>query len=122
VFVNKAQLPNLKPRAIIIDISCDEGMGFSFARPTTFQEPIFTIGDNVTYYSVDHTPTYLWNAASREISRALIPFLAGIAAGPLAWEKDETLRRAIEIRDGVIQNPKILSFQKRTPDYPHNVL
>ena len=22
-------------------------------------------------------------------------------------------------RDGVIQNPKILSFQNRSPDYPH---
>ena len=32
---------------------------------------------------------------------------------------DETIRRAIEIRDGVIQNKQILSFQGRSPDYPH---
>ena len=32
---------------------------------------------------------------------------------------DETIRKAIEIRDGVIQNPKILSFQHRAADYPH---
>lgn len=29
---------------------------------------------------------------------------------PEAWDADETIRRAIEIRNGVIQNPKILSF------------
>jgi hypothetical protein len=29
------------------------------------------------------------------------------------------VRRAIEIRDGVIQNQRILSFQHRLPDYPH---
>jgi hypothetical protein len=30
-----------------------------------------------------------------------------------------TIRRAIEIRDGVIQNPKILSFQGRAAEFPH---
>ena len=27
----------------------------------------------------------------------------------------------LEIRDGVVQNPRILSFQGREPDYPHRV-
>jgi len=30
-----------------------------------------------------------------------------------------TIRRAIEIREGVIQNPKILSFQGRAAHHPH---
>ena len=29
------------------------------------------------------------------------------------------MRRAIEIRDGEVQNEKILSFQGRSADYPH---
>ena len=40
-------------------------------------------------------------------------------SGPDGWEGSETIRRAIEIRDGVVQNPRILSFQKRAPEYPH---
>jgi hypothetical protein len=40
-------------------------------------------------------------------------------AGPEAWEADQTLRRAVEIPDGVIQNPKIAAFQSRSPAYPH---
>jgi hypothetical protein len=43
-------------------------------------------------------------------------------AGPDAWDSDETISRSIEIRDGVIQNPKILSFQGRSLDYPHRKL
>ena len=42
--------------------------------------------------------------------------------GPDSWEKDETIRRSIEIKNGVVQNPKILSFQNRSPDYPHDVI
>jgi hypothetical protein len=42
-------------------------------------------------------------------------------SGPAAWEADATVRNAIEIRDGVVRNPKILSFQHRTAAYPHSV-
>jgi hypothetical protein len=42
-----------------------------------------------------------------------------VLGGPGAWDSDQTIRRAIEIRDGVIQNPDILSFQNRAPQYPH---
>jgi hypothetical protein len=39
--------------------------------------------------------------------------------GPTAWKENETIARAIEIRDGVIQNPAILEFQNRSAEYPH---
>jgi alanine dehydrogenase len=121
MFVRGEEILKLKPRSVIIDISCDEGMGFSFARPTTFADPVFQVGERITYYSVDHTPTYLWNAASREISKALLPYLGVVAEGPQAWDADGTIKRAVELRDGVIQNPNILSFQRRRAEYPHAV-
>lgn len=122
MFVNEQQIDNLKPRSVIVDISCDEAMGFSFARPTTFDDPIFTVGRGITYYSVDHTPSYLWNAASRELSKAVMQYLGIVAGGAEEWFKDETVRKAIEIKDGLIQNPKILSFQHRESHYPHRIL
>ncbi|MEA2382216.1 MAG: hypothetical protein QOH72_2187 [Solirubrobacteraceae bacterium] len=71
------------------------------------------------YYAVDHSPSYLWNSATWEISEALIPFLPAVMAGAKGWNADPTVRRAIEIRDGVVQVPGILSFQDRAPAYPH---
>jgi hypothetical protein len=41
--------------------------------------------------------------------------------GPAGWDGDETIRRAIEIRDGRILNPAILHFQGRSPEQPHLV-
>ena len=118
-FVRDGDVAGLKPRSLIIDISCDPGMGFSFARPTTFGSPVFSVGPQVTYYSVDHTPSYLWDAASREISKVLQQYLEVVAKGRSSWNRDVTVRRAIEILDGVVQNPVILQFQKRGRDYPH---
>jgi alanine dehydrogenase len=118
MFVQEEEVNRLRPGCLIIDISCDEGMGFPFARPTSFENPVFKVG-SVTYYAVDHTPSYLWNSASWEISRALLPFLPIVMAGHESWERNETIRRAIEIREGVVENQKIISFQHRSPDYPH---
>ncbi|MBU1650840.1 alanine dehydrogenase, partial [bacterium] len=71
------------------------------------------------YYAVDHTPSYLWNSATWEISKSLIPFLPTVMQGPDAWDKDEVIRQAIEIRSGKVLNEKILNFQKRAAEYPH---
>jgi hypothetical protein len=73
----------------------------------------------VHYYAVDHSPSYLWNSATWENSEALLPFLQPVLAGRGAWDGNPTIGRAIEIRDGVIQNPAILSFQERAAEYPH---
>ena len=120
VFVDRATISTLFQRgSLIVDVSCDEGMGFEWARPTSFAEPMFTVGPGVHYYAVDHSPSYLWNSATWEISEALIPHLRAVMSGPDGWEGSETIRRAIEIRDGVVQNPRILSFQNRAAEYPH---
>jgi hypothetical protein len=39
--------------------------------------------------------------------------------GSAGWLTDEVIARAIEIRNGEIQNPKILSFQGRAFEFPH---
>jgi alanine dehydrogenase len=122
IFMADADLAHVAPGTLVIDVSCDEGMGFSWARPTTFREPTFVVGNNVLYYAVDHSPSYLWNSATWEISEALLAFLRPIMDGRDAWDANPTLRHAIEIRNGVIQNPAILSFQRRSPLYPHSVL
>jgi alanine dehydrogenase len=117
-FVTEAESSCLKPNSLIIDVSCDEGMGFFFARPTSFQDPMFRFG-NTDYYAVDHTPSYLWDSASRSISAALIVYLPVVVAGREHWQRNETIRRAVTTEDGVILNPAVLSFQGREPDYPH---
>jgi len=118
-FVTKAESACLKRNSLIIDVSCDEGMGFFFAKPTTFKNPMFKY-ESTDYYAVDHTPSYLWESATRSISAALIVYLPTVLAGSESWQKDETIRRAINIDGGVIQNPAILAFQNREADYPHS--
>lgn len=118
VFLGAADAEGLAAGALILDVSCDAGMGFAFARPTSFDAPTFRVGP-ATYYGVDHTPSYLWDAASWAISEALLPHLGTIAAGPAAWAADPVLGAAIAIERGVVRDPAILAFQGREAVPPH---
>lgn len=95
---------------MIVDVSCDAGMGFSWAKPTSFTDPTFTVGDGIHYYAVDHSPSLLWNSATWEISVALLPHLRTALGGPASWEADETVRRAVE------------AARRRRKEPPHPVL
>jgi len=117
-FVTKAENASLKPNSLIVDVSCDKGMGFFFSTPTTFESPMFK-HETIDYYAVDHTPSYLWESATRSISAALIVYLPVVLAGREYWYKNDTIRRAINLEDGVVQNVSILSFQNRDLNYPH---
>lgn len=120
MFVSAEDSEKLMKGTLIIDVSCDEGMGFWCAKPTSFENPMFEV-EGKYYYAVDHTPSFYWNSASWEISKALIPFLGKVMEGPSMWHKNKTVSKSIEVLDGVIQNPKILSFQNRKKEYPHSV-
>lgn len=119
MFVPEEDADKLMNGTLIIDISCDEGMGFWCAKPTTFEHPIFERAGKF-YYSVDHSPSYYWNSTSWEISEAIIPFLPIIMGQSKKQEKKQTILKAIEISTGIIQDPKILSFQNREKVYPHS--
>ena len=117
-FVTYEERSYLRKGCLIIDVSCDEGMGFYFAKPTTFKNPMFFV-DGIDYYAVDHTPSYLWESATRSISAALIVHLPTVLEGKENWKKDATIRNAINVDLGIIQKRQILQFQNRKPEYPH---
>ncbi len=119
-YVNEDEKSSLKPGSLIIDVSCDEGMGFYFAKPTSFKNPIISV-DKIDYYAVDHTPSYFWESASRSISAALMVHLPSVINNREGWNKNKTIENAINIDKGVIVKDNILRFQNRKKDYPHVV-
>lgn len=121
LYLREADLGAFRPGSLIVDVSCDEGMGFDWARPTSFADPMFSVGGTIDYYGVDHSPSYLWNSASWEISEALQSFIPIVMGGPAAWAGNETIRRATEVSDGRVLNPAILEFQRRDSVFPHEI-
>ena len=120
-YVIEEEKSMLKPGSLIIDVSCDEGMGFYFAKPTSFKNPMIAI-DKINYYAVDHTPSYFWESASRSLSAALMVHLPYVIRGREGWMQNKTIKNAINLDEGVIVKDNILRFQNRNKDYPHKVM
>jgi len=119
MFVREEDVPRFATGSLVVDVSCDRGMGFPFARPTTFDEPVFEVGPGIVYYAVDHSPSYLFDTASVEHSKSAWPYVKDVVAGKPGWQAQPTIGRAVDIEDGVVVNRKILTFQDREDEYPH---
>ena len=120
-FVTENEKLCFKKGSLIIDVSCDEGMGFYFAKPTTFKNPMFSV-EGVDYYAVDHTPSFLWESATRSISAALVVHLEDVLGGRDVWMNSNTIKEAINVDKGIVQKKEILKFQNRELSYPHSFL
>ena len=92
MYMQDGEEARLRQGALIVDVSCDLGMGFPFARPTSFADPMFACGP-ARYYAVDHTPSYLWRAATWEISRVICEYLPKVMQGPGAWTDELDARQ-----------------------------
>lgn len=122
MFIYNRDLDRYRSGTLMVDVSCDAGLGFEFAKPTTFDDPIFEVGNDVAYYAVDHSPSFLYNTASLEHSKEAHKYVKDVVGGRPAWTECLTVGKAIEIDEGVVVNPKILSYQKRDSAYPHGVI
>ncbi len=115
-YISGEDIGKFEKECLLIDISCDIGMGFSFARPTNFTNPVLRFG-NIIYYAVDHTPTLLWDSASWVISNAMVPFLKSLAE----QAHDKVLEDATDIKKGSVLNKDILVYQNRSAGYPYPI-
>jgi len=111
MFLRENQIKATKEKIKIIDISCDEEMGFDFAKPTKFTDPI-VYGEHFIYYSVDNLPSLYYKAASFEISGAVVKYIKKLCHTN-AFEESNTISGAIDIKKGKILNEDILEFQNR---------
>ena len=117
IFIYEHDIYKFTKTCLVMDISCAMGMGFCFARPTSFSNPVFKIG-NIKYYAVDHTPTLLWDSATWEISNCILPYLSYV----VEETENKVLSDAIDIKDGKILNRDILLYQNRSHEYPYKQL
>jgi len=106
--IYEEDLAKMKRDAMIIDISCDEGMGVQSSHPTSIAKPIY-MHKGVLHYAVENSPSLVYRSASRAISAAVFPFLSDLANET----HNDVLDGATIVRYGKILDEKIRRFQNR---------
>jgi N5-(carboxyethyl)ornithine synthase len=106
--IYREELQRMKRGAMIIDISCDEGLEIETSRPTTIENPIYIV-DGIIHYVVDHTASLFWKSASEAISREVKKYIDDLVEDKL----NPVLEAAKIIERGKILDEKIVRFQRR---------
>lgn len=106
--IRREDLRIMRPASMIIDVSCDEGMGVESTHATTIQDPVY-VSDGILHYAVDHTPAIFFRTATEGISDVVARYLDELVVG----EPGPTLRAATVIERGRICDERISRFQGR---------
>jgi alanine dehydrogenase len=96
---------------LIVDISCDDKIGFDFSQETSIEKPILNIGDNY-YYAVPNIPSLVWQDISYDISENLLPLINSFSSDEFPEDLKKSITSATDIRKGSIINSKITAFQE----------
>ncbi len=82
--ISRAQLKDMKPGAVLVDVAIDQGGCFETSRATTHQDPIYEV-DGVLHYCVANMPGAVARTSTQALGNATMPFMLALANK--GWKK-----------------------------------
>jgi alanine dehydrogenase len=101
--VTHAMVKTMKPGAVLVDISIDQGGCFETSHPTTHAEPTFVV-DGVIHYCVANMPGAVPRTSTLALTNATLRYVRALA--DLGWEaafrRDPGLAAGLNVHAGSI--------------------
>jgi alanine dehydrogenase len=106
--VTREQLQLMRPHAVLVDVSIDQGGCFETSRPTTHSDPTYEV-DGITHYCVTNMPGAVPITSTYALTNATLPYVLALAElGPeAAMAADPGLRLGLNVHDGEIIHPAV---------------
>lgn len=102
ILVTKEALKTMKPGAVVVDASVDQGGCFETTRPTTHKHPTYVV-ENIVHYTVANMPGAVANTSTYALTNATLPYLVRLANdGMDALRKDSALCKGLNIAASVV--------------------
>ena len=76
--IKRDQLELMKQRAVLVDVSIDQGGCFETSRPTTHSDPVYEV-DGVTHYCVTNMPGAVPVTSTFALTNATLPYVLALA-------------------------------------------
>jgi alanine dehydrogenase len=105
--VTRAMLPKMKPGAVLVDVSIDQGGCFESSRPTTHAAPTYVV-DAIVHYCVANMPGAVPYTSSHALNNATLPYGLALAKdGIKAIFDNPGLRAGLNIHRGELTHPAV---------------
>jgi alanine dehydrogenase len=108
VVVHERLVKQMKEGSVVVDLSIDQGGCIETSRPTTHQNPIFTV-HGVIHYCVGNVPGAVPHTSTYALTNSTLPFVEQIATGGLghALNASDALSRGVNVMSGAVTNPGV---------------
>ncbi len=114
--VTDEMVKSMKPGSVLVDIAIDQGGCFEHSRPTTHDEPTFSVHQSV-YYCVANMPGAVPNTSTRALTNATLPFV--IALANKGWQQalkdDAALALGLNTHEGKVTHPAVAHAFEELP-------
>jgi alanine dehydrogenase len=106
--VKRDQLSLMKKRAVLVDVSIDQGGCFETSRPTTHSDPVYEV-DGVTHYCVANMPGAVPVTSTFALTNATLPYVLALADYGLegAIAKTAGLKPGVNVMDGKVTHEAV---------------
>jgi len=101
--VTRAMVKTMKPGAVLVDISIDQGGCFETSRATTHADPTFVV-DGVIHYCVANMPGAVPRTSTLALTNATLPYVRSLAdlGWQAAFKRDPGLAAGLNVHAGEI--------------------
>jgi alanine dehydrogenase len=106
--VKRDQLSLMKERAVLVDVSIDQGGCFETSHPTTHSDPVYEV-DGVTHYCVANMPGAVPVTSTFALTNATLPYVLALTDLGLegAIEELPGLKPGVNVADGKVTHPAV---------------
>jgi alanine dehydrogenase len=115
LLVTDEMVSRMKPGAVIVDVSIDQGGCVETIRPTTHKEPVYLV-HNVVHYAVPNIPAAVPRTSTYALTNATLPYIEEIASKGIrkAASDNSLLGSGINSAGGIVTHHAVAeSFQMR---------
>jgi alanine dehydrogenase len=101
--VTRAMVKTMKPGAVLVDISIDQGGCFETSHATTHADPTFVV-DGVIHYCVANMPGAVPRTSTLALTNATLPYVRALAdlGWQAAFKRDAGLAAGLNVHAGEI--------------------
>ncbi|MBY0442281.1 MAG: alanine dehydrogenase [Mycobacteriaceae bacterium] len=101
--ISNSLVARMKPGAVLVDISIDQGGCFEDSKPTTHQNPTFTVHDTV-FYCVANMPGAVPQTSTYALTNATMPYVLKLAdfGWQTACQSDPALAKGLSTHHGAL--------------------
>ena len=105
--ITREMVRSMKWRAVIMDLSIDQGGCVETSRPTTLENPTY-IEEDVIHYCVPNMSSAIARTASQTLTYAILPYVRPIAREGLAGAlRERALQKGVMVAQGAIVSPSV---------------